>query len=182
MTFTFDTYSWWGIYWFPTLMGSLALLLAIALPYLKWPIKHIYPPTVDPSAARADLRKGCIIFSLLVGFMCAVMAGMFTVITPDHLRPGDPTDITAQVAEVKLSASEIQPDKLCYTLEGQTSCLDRDDVPAELSLDEPALLLNIEGTQVIVSPDASNEQIEARVASALDIRNKNTERFHLLER
>lgn len=182
MTFIFDTYTWWEIHWLPIIIGSLVLTLAIVLPYLKWPIKYIYPPTVEPSAARADLRKGCTILSILVGVMCAAFAGMMTVITPDNLRPGAPTEVTAQVAQVQLFPSEIQPDKLCYTLESQTTCLSRHQVPAELNLDQPALLLTIEDAQVIISPDASNEHIEAQVASALDIRGKNTERFHLLER
>lgn len=95
--------------------------------------------------------------------------GMMFLLTPPALYPWTPTEIAVSAAEVHFFPSETQPDMLCYTIENQTSCLDRYKVPAEFSLNEPALLLTIGQERVVTSVNISDEMLTESVADALNI-------------
>lgn len=114
--------------------------------------------------------------------MSLFVALWFTVMAPNALLPWASNQVTASVAEVTLSPSETQPDKLCYTLDNQSSCVDRDDIPAELKLTEPALVLTVGDDNIITTTDVSDEELEKQVTKALDIPTRLAHRVHLMER
>lgn len=187
MTFSIDTYSWLEAYWWPLIPAIITLCLIVFHPFwvqrfvnVEHP-PHVKPPE-GPRKARSESRKVVLLLTLATTFLTAISWSGVSAILPDSLKPMSPTEITANAAEVHLSPSDTQPDKLCYTLDDRTSCVDRDSVPAELSLDEPALLLTIGDAQTVATLDASNEELEKQVAYALDMWGTEVDRVHLLNR
>lgn len=175
MIFSIDTYTWWEASWYVIILVAITILLIKLRP-------RIHQRFTDPLSGKVEPGIRQTTYILNAGFIMLsyMAAGLMLLITPPALYPWAPTEINVGAAEVRLFPSEAQPDMLCYTVENQTSCLDRDEVPAEFSLNEPVLLLTLERGHIVTDVNISDEMLTERIADTLHIHN--LDRINLVER